>query len=304
MAKKESKGHEASASGATPGPSTSDLADVVGRAATSVVRVQCGGRVASGIVIGDGEVVTTAQAALDDTPIEVYLDDERRSAALIGRDLGTDVALLSLESGLGVAATVRAHDDLRAGDVMLALGRPGKVIRASLRILGAVAGPVGLAGGARLDAYLESDRSLPRGFAGGPLVDTSGRCVGMNSRAAMRGADLAVPMATLDRVTALLREHGSLKRGYLGVGAYSARLPGEVGQDRGALVLALEPGSPAERGGLLLGDTILTLGGRTVRGPRSLRDALSDRPSTRVEVKVLRAGKTATFELETGERAA
>src|SRR6185503_19310791 len=84
--------------------------------------------------------------------------------------------------------------------------------------------------GGRLERYVESDRQIPRGFAGGPLVDADGAVIGMNTRTLVRGADLAIPSVTLRRVVAELQAHGGVRRGYLGVGAYPAQLPPALAQ--------------------------------------------------------------------------
>jgi S1-C subfamily serine protease len=149
--------------------------------------------------------------------------------------------------------------------------------------------------GGRLERYVESDRQLPRGFAGGPLIDADGAVIGMNTRTLVRGADLAIPAVTLRRVAAELLAHGGVRRGYLGVGAYPAQLPAQLAQHAGgaasaALVASVEDGGPAAAAGVLVGDLLVELDGAAIAGPDGLRAALGDRPGKAVTLVILRGG--------------
>jgi S1-C subfamily serine protease len=161
--------------------------------------------------------------------------------------------------------------------------------------------------GGKLDRYVESDRQIPRGFAGGPLIDADGAVIGMNTRTLLRGEDLAVPTATLQRVVAELAAHGGVRRGYLGVGAFPAQLPAALaqlaGRDRGALVASIEDGGPAAVAGVLVGDILVELAGAPITDPDSLRVALGDRPGETVELIILRGGAKHTLSLTLGSRA-
>ena len=160
--------------------------------------------------------------------------------------------------------------------------------------------------GGKLDRYVESDRQIPRGFAGGPLIDADGAVIGMNTRTLLRGQDIAVPTATLHRVVAELAAHGGVRRGYLGVGAYPAQLPAALaqlaGRDRGALVASVEDGAAAAAAGVVVGDIIVELAGAPITDPDSLRLALGDRPGETVELTVLRGGTKLALSLTLGSR--
>ena len=119
---------------------------------------------------------------------------------MIGRDPGTDVALLRVAGGGLTPAKLRELDGLAVGNLALAIGRPGRTARASLRAIGVLGPEIRTPHGGRLERYVESDRQIPRGFAGGPLIDADGAVIGMNTRTLLRGADLAIPVATLRRV--------------------------------------------------------------------------------------------------------
>jgi S1-C subfamily serine protease len=151
--------------------------------------------------------------------------------------------------------------------------------------------------GGKLERYVESDRQIPRGFAGGPLIDADGSVIGMNTRTLLRGADLAIPVVTLRRVVDELRQHGGVRRGYLGVGAYPARNPD------GALVASIEDGGPGAVAGILVGDVLIELDGVAIIDPDSLRTALGDRPGQTVKLVLLRGGQRQELQVTLGSKA-
>jgi S1-C subfamily serine protease len=123
----------------------------------------------------------------------------------------------------------------------------------------------------------------------------------------MRGVSVSVPFATLRRVTEQLMTHGKVRRGFLGVGAQPVRLPdtlaGELQQETGLLLVSVETGSPGEKGGLVLGDTIVSLAGEPVRHLDDLLALLSgDRVGKTVPVQIVRGGKLTEISVAIGER--
>ena len=261
------------------------LAAAVAAISPSVVHVARGRSGGTGIVWADDLVISASFHTPDETRVGVPTADgdlDWREAKVIGRDPGTDLALLRVTGGGLTPAKFRALDGLAVGNLALAVGRPGRTIRASLRAIGVLGPEVKTPHNGKLDRYVESDRQIPRGFAGGPLIDGEGQVIGMNTRTLMRGADLAIPTVTLRRVADELLAHGGIRRGYLGVGAY----PG----GGGALIANIEDGSPAATGGMLVGDIITDVDGLAVSGPDSLRSVLADRPGKAVTVTVVRAG--------------
>jgi S1-C subfamily serine protease len=145
------------------------------------------------------------------------------------------------------------------------------------------------------------------GFSGGPLVDADGKVLGLNTSALLRGISLAVPASTLRRVTETLLAHGRVRRGYLGVGSQPVRLPSalakQLDQETGLLLVSVEPGSPAEQGGLLLGDVIVALAGQPIRHMDDLLAGLSgDQVGASVPVRIVRGGKVQEMKVVIGER--
>lgn len=275
------------------------LATAVAHVAPSVVHVARGHGGGTGIVWSPELVISASFHTPDRTRIGVATDDgslDERDAEVIGRDAGTDVAVLKVAGAGLVPARFRELDALGVGNLAIAVGRPGRTARASLRAIGVLGPAIETPHGGKLDRYVESDRQIPRGFAGGPLIDPDGQVIGMNTRTLLRGADVAIPTVTLRRVVDELVLHGGIRRGYLGVGAYPA------GRGDGALVASLDDGGPGATAGLLVGDVILAVAGTVVDGPDTLRSALAAHPGARVELTIQRAGAKQALEVVLGSR--
>jgi S1-C subfamily serine protease len=279
------------------------LASAVAVAAPSTVHVDRGRGGGTGIVWSDDLVVTSSFHVPDTTTVGIPLPDgnlDEREATVIGRDPGTDIAVLRVKGGGLRPAAFRDLDGLAVGNLAFAVGRPGKTARASLRAIGVLGHEeYTTPHGGTLDHYVESDRQIPRGFAGGPLIDADGAVIGLNTRTVVRGADLAVPTVTLRRVVEELIQHGGIRRGYLGVGAYPVAVPPK---GRGALIASLEDGGPAALAGLLVGDILLEIDGHAVTGPDSLRDALSHLSDKTVKVQLIRGGARIDLDVKVGSR--
>ena len=273
------------------------LATAVATAAPATVHVSRGhGSGGTGIVWAADLVVTSSFHCPDTTKVGVGTDGDLdfRDAEVIGRDPGTDIAVLRVADGGLTPATFRDTDGLAVGNLALAIGRPGRTARASLRAIGVLGPSIDTPHHGTLDRYVESDRQVPRGFAGGPLIDADGAVIGMNTRTLLRGADLAVPTVTLRRVVAELVAHGGVRRGYAGVGAYPAQ--------GGALVANLDDGGPASAAGVLIGDLIVELDGVAIAGPDTLRTALAPRAGKAVKLVVQRAGARVELDLAVGTK--
>ena len=286
------------------------LAGMVDTVGPSVVRVEARHRLpASGIVwSADGIVVTADHAVERDEHIRVGLaSGESVGAALVGRDPTTDIAVLRAEVQDLTPPEWTEPGGVRVGHLVLSLGRPGRTIRARLGMISAVADNWRAPSGAQIERYIQSDAGPARGFSGGPLVDASGEVVGLNTSGLLRWASLTVPVPTLRRVVDTLLTHGRVRRGFLGIGAQPVRLPPglrqQLGEETGLLLVSVEPDSPAGRGGLLLGDVILSLGGVAVHHHDDLTGLLTaDRIGTTLPARILRGGAVKELAVEVGER--
>jgi len=276
-----------------------DLAKTVQTASPSIVRIHGRRRMpATGIVwSADGVIVTAHHVVTRDENLSVGLPDGSTvDATLVGRDPSTDLAVLRVQaSGLTVPAWLEA-DRLGVGQLVLALGRPGETVQATLGVVSALGGAWRTSAGGQIDRYLQTDVVMYPGFSGGPLVGAGGAVLGLNTSALVNGVSVAVPVGTLRTVVATLLEHGHVRRGYLGVGSQPVRLPdavaADLGQETALMLIAVEPDSPAERGGLVMGDTIVALDGQPVRHMDDLQALLSgDRVGKNVPVRLLRGGK-------------
>lgn len=286
-----------------------NLATAVENAGTGIVRVEARPRLpASGIVwSADGVIVTAHHIVEEEENIGIGLPDGRTATAkLVGRDPTTDLAVLRSDA-TGLAPRGWADiSNTKVGHIVLALGRPGQRVMATLGIISALGDSWRTPAGGRLDRYLQTDVVMYPGFSGGPLVDANGQFIGLNTSALLRGVSITVPAATLQQVVQTLLTKGKVTRGYLGVGAQPVRLPSAVSQqlnqETGLLLVSVEPGGPADKAGLFLGDVVAGIGGQAVRHLDDLLGALSsDRVGTSVPVKIVRGGAVRDVNVTVGE---
>jgi S1-C subfamily serine protease len=286
------------------------LAGATAAVGRSVVRLEARRLPSSGAVWReDGLVVAAAHAIEDDEAVDVGLPDGTTlRAEVVGRDEGTDVALLRVPAGgLAPVAWAPSGDDLPVGALALVVSRPGRSVRAALGVVAARADGWRTPGGGKLERYVEVDVALEPGRSGGVVVDASGRGLGLATSGLARGRLVAVPPETLGRVVSALLAHGCVRRGYLGVATLPARLgpalEGEVGQPTGLLVSGVEPDSPAERSGVLLGDVIVRFAGQPVRDVGDLLALLEEAaPDVEVPARLVRAGRLEDHGVRVGAR--
>ncbi len=284
------------------------LADNVEKLSPSIVRVEARRRLAaSGIVWSDdGYVVTASHVVKADDGIQIGLADGSKLAAkLVGRDNTTDLAILKAEASLTPPAWADMAE-VRVGHLVLALGRPQRTVQATLGVVSALGQNWRTPAGGKLSHYLQTDVVMYPGFSGGPLVDVDGAVIGLNTSGLMRGVSLAVPVQSLQSIAEDLVTHGRVRRGYLGVAMQPVRLPkdmaAELDQETGLLLVSVETDSPAEAGGLLLGDTIVSFGGESIRHIDELLALLSgDTIGQSIEVQLVRSGALHTTQVVIGE---
>lgn len=288
-----------------------ELANAVERGGAGVVTVDARRRhPATGIVwSSDGLIVTANHVVERDEEIGVGLPDGRHvTAALVGRDPGSDLALLRVDA-TDLTPLHRAEAEPRVGALAVALGRPGPSgVMASLGVISAVGGPLRFRGGHGLERWVRADVAMLPGFSGGPLLDTSGSLIGLNSSTLGNAGQLTVPAAIVDAAIATLVQHGRVRRGYLGIGAQAVPLQESLvralgGQDRGLLIVSVETGGPADAAGLILGDIVLALDGVDVAQVEQLQDRLTgDRVGQTVPIRVVRGGEPRDFAVTIVER--
>jgi S1-C subfamily serine protease len=289
-----------------------ELAGAVERAGIGVVTVDARRRIpASGIVWStDGLIVTANHVVERDEEIEIGLPDGRKvNATLVGRDPGSDLALLRVEAA-DVQPLDRSSSEPRVGHIALAIARPGPSgVMASFGVISAVSGPLRSRGGTSLERFVRADVAMLPGFSGGPLVDSTGSVIGLNSSTLGRAGQLTVLAATIDATVNTLLAHGRVRRGYLGVGAQAVRLPDALaktlqnGQEQGLLLVSVEPGGPADVAGLMLGDVLITIDGAGVSQVEQLQERLTgDRVGRTVPLRIIRGGELRELDVTIGER--
>ncbi len=288
-----------------------DLAGAVERAARSVVAVNGRRRFpGSGIAWRPNQVVTAAHVLERDNDLSITTPEgEQKPARLVGGDRGSDLAILAVDGG-NLTPFEPAPADLQAGHLVLAVGRPGTPAPiASFGVVSSVGGAWRTAQGAVLDAYLRADVALLPGLSGGALADVQGRIVGLLSSQLAGGDPVAIPVQTVDALVQRITSGRSLKRAYLGVSTQPVELQEGlrqrlgIAQASGLMLLGLEPGAPADRAGLLLGDIVLAIGGRTIEDGEALQMALGpDAVGTATPVRVIRGGQVLDVSVTPAER--
>src|ERR1700680_734348 len=238
-----------------------EIAELVGRLASSIVRIDARqGRPATGIIWADNLVLTADHVLEHEDTIQVTGSQAAVKAAVAGRDPGTDLALLRTEGLKGAPAPRGRSTDIRPGHLVIALGQPGD-LQVTFGIVSGLSGSFRSWRGGQVDHLIQTTAELLPGFSGGPLVDTEGRVIGINSWNFGRGVSLALPVDVAARVADSLRTHGRIRTAFLGVGVQPVRLSDTLGlgQESGLLVVTVEPDGPANKAGILQGDTLVTI---------------------------------------------
>jgi S1-C subfamily serine protease len=284
-----------------------EMAELIGRLSPSVVRVDGRrGRPASGIIWADS-LVLTADHVIEQDDILVTGSPSTVKASVVGRDPGTDLALLRTEGLRGAPAARGRSADVRSGHIVLALGGGIPERQVTFGIVSGFSGQFRSWRGGQISTLIQTTAELLPGFSGGPLVDVEGRVIGINSWNFGRGLTHALPVETAERVAESLRSHGRIRRAYLGVGAQAIRLSeplaNRLGQESGLLVVTVEPDGPADKAGILQGDTIVTVDGDALRDLDGLYRTLGAlEVGSAHRVGVVRAGELKDLSITVGER--
>ncbi len=292
-----------------------ELAAAVEQVGSSVVTVQARHRVpSSGIHWRKGVVVTANHAVRREDEITVLVHGGKRvSAKLAGRDPGTDLAILKFDQDAGLPIP-RFGDpaNVKLANFVLALGRArfGNLV-ASAGIIGGLGGEWRTWRGGRIDQSIRLDLALYPGFCGGPLVSADGAVLGLNTNGFGRGRAVTIPVSTINRTVDELLEKGHIARPYLGIAMQPVAIPEALraklksSPEGGLMVLHVEPGGPADKAGIVLGDVIVELQGKPALDTEDIQDVLS---STKVDQKigttVIRGGVPVELAITLGERPA
>ena len=298
------------------------ITDVVDRVGPAVVRIDVWhgtntARAGSGsgvIVAPDGLVLTNSHVVGGAARVELMTTEGRSlTARVIGDDPDTDLALVRVDAPVTLpSAALGDSKRLRRGQLVVAIGNPlGFDSTVTAGVVSALGRSLRARTGRLIDDVIQTDAALNPGNSGGPLVSSRGEVIGVNT-AIIQGAQgicFAVAANTAKFVLGELVRHGRVRRAFIGISAQQTTIPRRMqlaaglSQSSAATITASEPGSPANRSGLLTGDMIVTLDGQPVTGADDLIRLLTgERIGRAIEIAVLRLGKPRTFTLVPEER--
>jgi S1-C subfamily serine protease len=288
------------------------LAQATERAAANVVAVHAESRgSASGVIWRAGIIVTAEHTLRRDEEIHATLPDGRVvPAALAGRDPSTDLAVLKCAEASAAVPGFGNATALKPGSLTLVVGRT----RASgpVAALGAVSLVVPERRtwtGAALAPYIRLDVGLQPTAVGGAVVDAQGHIVGIATPRFARFGAIAIPAPTVNRVIDTLLKKGRIPQGYLGVGLQPVRLPEALreslqrSEKTAAIVLEVEPESPAHKAGILIGDILIAFAGRPVARLEDVHSQLHGESIGKpLALQFVRGGAAQEVNIVVGER--
>jgi len=266
------------------------------------------------IATADGYVLTNNHVVQAADEILVALGDGRRvEAKLVGADPETDLAVLRIEAPNLPAITFGRSEDLRVGDVVLAIGNPFNVGQTVTMGIVSALGRTGL-DLSRYESYIQTDAAINQGNSGGALVDTHGHLVGINTAIFSRsggsiGIGFAIPTTIITQVMEQLIKTGKVVRGYFGIEPEditpemvdALKLP----RKEGVIVRGVQRSAPAGKAGIEPGDILLSINDQPVQDtPRMLTQIAQLAPGSVARVKVIRGGKELEIPVTVGERPA
>jgi S1-C subfamily serine protease len=259
-------------------------------------------------VYADNVVLTTVRALGRGDAPHVRRDDGKTfDAELAGWDPTTSLAVLRV-AGLDTKPIAPSPTPARVGHLAVAVARSwSNAVTASAGIVSVIGGPLQTGYRRAIDQVIRTTAPMHDGFAGGAFLDPSGALIGVATASAIRGLGVVIPASIAWKTAATVLEHGSLKRGFLGLAGQPVALPdnqpGASGRESALLVVGVTGGSPAAAAGVLIGDVLLEFDGHAIESPEELLDLLlGDRVGRTVPVKVLRGGAVRDLAVTVGER--
>jgi S1-C subfamily serine protease len=289
---------------------TFSVARLYRAASPSVVEVRAqsgaGAATGSGFVIDDQGRVVTNEHVIDgagDVTV-VTSDGKEHDARIVGSDRSTDIALLDVSDDAGLSPLrLGSTASLSVGDPVIAIGSPfGLQGTVTSGIVSGLDREIQAPDGFPIDGAIQTDAALNSGNSGGPLLDSRGRVVGVNSQIESGsggnvGVGYAVPVETVKNVVDQLLADGTAEHGYLGVQL------SDPGTEAGVPLAEVVEGGPAADAGLRAGDRILRVAGERVDAVSDVRSAVGARkPGSKIEVEVRRDGETRTITVTLGQR--
>jgi len=286
---------------------SNELADLSAAGAPSVVQVLGARRPASGVIHGADTIITTARALGREDGLRVRVNDgEPIDADLAGWDPATGIAVLRTHAALEVAPPTIAESEPRVGQIVVALARSwSNSLTASAGIVAVVGGPLRTGRRREISRVIRVTASMHDGFAGGALIDASGRLTGITTAAVIRGFGVAIPASIAWAAAHQVLTVGT-SRGFVGVAVQPVPLSGAQRtseQERGLLVMGVTPGSPAEAAGVIVGDILLQFAGKPTQSAEDLLDRLTGNlVGQNVQIRTLHGGVLRDVEIAVANR--
>lgn len=266
-------------------------------------------RSSTGLIWRPGLVLTAEEALESDEDIRITRPDGSQVAAsLVGRDPSTDIALLRTEEQPIADAPFAATSGLRAGHLVLAVGRQSEGLCAAFGIVALAGGSWRSLRGGHIDRRLQLDLKLDPRSEGGVALDINGRILGMTVLGP-RGRVLVIPSETIERVAPQLLSHGRIARGYLGLGLQPVRIDQNVAdaaglaESRGLIVISVDPNGPGKRAEIKQGDILVRWNADPLHSVRRVYTLLGpESVGQSVTLGMLRAGQQISLTVEIAER--
>src|SRR5262245_43092119 len=291
------------------------VVDVAEAVSPAVVKIDGRGSSGSGLIFAsDGFVVTNDHVVDRADRLEVTLADGRAgSGAVVGRDPDTDLAVVRIDASGVAAAKLGDSAALRVGQLVVAIGNPyGFRCTVTAGVVSALGRSLRARSGRLIDDVIQTDAALNAGSSGGPLVDSRGEVVGVNTAMILpaHGLCFAIAINTAKWVVGKLIRDGRVRRSFLGIAGQNVSLHRRVVRfhrleaDSGIAVVSIEPGGPASRSGLRAGDVIVRFEGRPVRGMDDLHRMLTEEAvSSSRPITVVRGAEVLELAVTPGTRA-
>jgi S1-C subfamily serine protease len=261
----------------------------------------------------DGFILTNSHVVHGASKTVVTLMDGRRfEAELIGSDPDTDLAVVRIGAAGLTAAQLGDSRSLRVGQIAIAIGSPyGFEYTVTAGVVSALGRTLRSVSGRLIDNVIQTDAALNPGNSGGPLVNSRGEVIGVNTATILpaQGLCFAIGVNTAEYIAGRLIKDGRIRRGYIGLAGQNIVLPRrlirfhQLGIEAALLVVSVEPGSPAEKAGLREQDMIVAWGERKVTGIEDLQRVLSEtQPDTPVTATVIRGSEKHALEIVPADR--